>query len=93
MFYIGGNTIFVPTFSPYSHFDPYFLFLPLLVPILKSMFHFGLYRHLTNGNILCDKQIIVLAYYPFIGMVIKCSSHYPFIVENLKWQPFIGLTL
>ena len=52
------------------------------------MFHFGLYRHLTNGNILCDKQIIVLAYYPFIGMVIKCSSHYPFIVENPKWQPF-----
>ena len=90
MFYLGGNTIFIPKFSPHSHFDPYLLFLLLLV---KNTFRFGSNHHLTNGNILCGKRITVLAYYPFIRMVIKCGSHYPFIVENLTWQPFIGLTL
>ena len=29
-------TVFVPTFSLHSHFSPYFLFLPFLVPKLKN---------------------------------------------------------
>ena len=32
----GKNTIFVLTFSSYSHFGPYFLLLHFLVPILKT---------------------------------------------------------
>ena len=51
-FLCGRNTIFIPTFSSYSHFGLYFLFLPLLVIILKNVFHFGLYCYLSNGNIL-----------------------------------------
>ena len=37
IFVIGENTIFVPTFSPHSHFGPYFFFfLLLLVPKIKN---------------------------------------------------------
>ena len=34
--FLGRNTIFVPIFFPYSHFGPYFLFLPFFVSILKN---------------------------------------------------------
>ena len=34
---IDRKYILVPTFSAYSHFSPYILFLPLLVPILKTL--------------------------------------------------------
>ena len=37
----GENHILVPAFSAYSHFSPYILFLPLLIPILKNDSHFG----------------------------------------------------
>ena len=36
IFVMGGNTIFVSTFSPHSHFGPYFFFLSLLVPKIKN---------------------------------------------------------
>ena len=34
----GEKHILVPTFSDDSHFSSYILFLPLLVPILKTLF-------------------------------------------------------
>ena len=36
-FFLGGKHLLVPTFLGDSHFIPYILFLPLLVPILKKM--------------------------------------------------------
>ena len=35
-----GNTILVPTFWPYSHFSPYILILPHLVPKIKKWYRF-----------------------------------------------------
>ena len=46
------NTILVPTFWPYSHFDPYFLILPHLVPKMKSQSRFYPYHYHTNENCL-----------------------------------------
>ena len=48
--YIGKNHILVPTFSGYSHFSPYILFLPLLVFILKNASRFGPYRYIKSGK-------------------------------------------
>ena len=44
----GEKHILVPTFSGYSHFSPYILFLPLLVPILKNASRFGPCRYIKN---------------------------------------------
>ena len=46
----GGKHILVPTFSGYSHFSHYILFLPLLVPILKNASRFGPCRYIKNGE-------------------------------------------
>ena len=46
----------VPTFSGDSHFSPYILFLPLLVPILKNASCFGPCCYSFNRNILRDKR-------------------------------------
>ena len=48
--YIGKNHILVLTFSGYSHFSPYILVLPLLVPILKNAYRFGPCRYIRNGE-------------------------------------------
>ena len=48
--FLGEKHILVPTFLGYSHFSPYILFLPLLVPILKKVFCFGPYRYIKNGK-------------------------------------------
>ena len=53
---ISGNTIFIPTFWPHSHFGPYFFILPYLIPKIKKCSHFGPYLCLTNGNSLRGKQ-------------------------------------
>ena len=45
------NTIFVHTFLSYFHYGPYFLFLSLLVLILKNTFHFGPTVIVYNKNI------------------------------------------
>ena len=44
----GKKHILVPTFSGYSHFSPYILFLPLLVPVLKNASRFGPCRYIKN---------------------------------------------
>ena len=54
--YFGEKHILVPTFLGDSHFSPYILFLPLLVPILKNASRFGPCRYLFNRNILRGKQ-------------------------------------
>ena len=48
--FFGEKYILVPTFSSYSHFSPYILFLPLLVPILKNASRFGPCRYIRNGK-------------------------------------------
>ena len=48
--------ILVPTFSDYSHFSPYILFLQLLVSILKNASCFSLYRYIRNGKNWRDKR-------------------------------------
>ena len=52
----GEKNILVPTFSGDSHFSPYILFLPLLVPILKNAFRFSPCRYSFNRNILRGKR-------------------------------------
>ena len=52
---IGEKHILVPTFSGDSHFSPYILFLPQLVPILKNASRFGPCRYSFNKNILRSK--------------------------------------
>ena len=39
---LGEMHILVSTFLGYSHFSPYILFLPLLVPILKNASRFDI---------------------------------------------------
>ena len=46
--YKGEKHILVPTFSVYSHFSSYILFLPLLVLILKNASRFGSCRYIRN---------------------------------------------
>ena len=46
----GEKHLLVPTFSSDSHFSPYILSLPLLVPILKNTFRFGPCRYIKNGE-------------------------------------------
>ena len=53
---IGKKHILVPTFSDDSHFRPYILFLPLLVPILKNASRFGPYRYSFNRNSIHGKR-------------------------------------
>ena len=48
VFFFCEKYILVPTFSGYSYFSPYILFLPLLVPIMKNASHFGPYRYIRN---------------------------------------------
>ena len=52
----GKNTIFIPIFLGHSHFGPYFLFLPLLVPTLENAFRCCPYRYLSDIIFLCDKK-------------------------------------
>ena len=49
-------------FHPISSLIHIFLFLPLLVLILKNVFHFDSYHHLNNRIILRGKQIAMLAH-------------------------------
>ena len=46
----GRTAFFVPMFCHDSHFSPYILFLPLLVPILKNASRFSPYRYIRNGE-------------------------------------------
>ena len=46
----GKKHLLVSTFSDYSHFSPYILFLPLLVLILKNASRFGSCRYIRNGE-------------------------------------------
>ena len=55
-FFLGEKHILVPTFSGYSHFSPYILFLPFLVPILKNTSCFSPYRYIWNGKNGRDKR-------------------------------------
>ena len=48
--YSTENHILVSTFSGDSHFNPYILFLPLLVFILKNASCFGPCRYIRNGE-------------------------------------------
>ena len=50
IFVIGGNTIFVSTFSPHSHFGPYLFFFIAFNPQNQKPFHFDPYRYFTNGK-------------------------------------------
>ena len=47
----GEKQLLVPTFSGYSHFSFYILFLQLLVPILKDASCFGPCRYIKNREI------------------------------------------
>ena len=49
-FFFGEKPLLVPTFSGDSHFSPYILFFPLLVPILKNASRFGPCRYIKNGE-------------------------------------------
>ena len=53
--------LLIPTFSGDSHFSPYILFLPLLVPILKNASRFGQCRYIRNGNYITGKRHTLLA--------------------------------
>ena len=44
----GEKLLLVLTFSDDSHFSPYILFLPFLVPILKNASRFGPCRYIKN---------------------------------------------
>ena len=46
--------ILVPTFSGDSHFNPYILFLPLLVHILKNASRFPAITHLTKKSYVAN---------------------------------------
>ena len=48
--YVGEKPLLVPTFSGDSHFNPYILFLPFLVPILKNASGFYPCRYIRNGE-------------------------------------------
>ena len=63
--------------------------LKQLLHIWRLVSDHGKFFGLSFFRLQINIQIIL----GFIGMVIKCSSHYSFIVENLSWQLFIGLTL
>ena len=63
--------------------------LKQLLHIWRLVSDHGKFFGLSFFRLQINIQIIL----GFIGMLIKCSSHYSFIVENLSWQLFIGLTL
>ena len=61
-FFISENHIFVSIFLRDSHFDPYLLFSPLLVPkIKKKRSHFCPFRQCPNGKVLGGKHNTLLA--------------------------------
>ena len=62
VFLEGRITVFVPTFSLNSHFGPYFLFLPFLVPKLKNRSILVPTIISLNENILRDKRSALLAH-------------------------------
>lgn len=55
-FFFGEKPLLVPTFLGDSHFSPYILFLPFLVPILKNASRFGPYHYIKNGESWRGKQ-------------------------------------
>jgi len=50
------NALFVLIFCPDSHFGPYILFLPHLVPILKNVIYLSHFRQCPNNKILGGRQ-------------------------------------
>ena len=50
VFFFGEKPLLVPTFLGDSHFSPYILFLPFLVPILKNASRFGPYHYIKNDE-------------------------------------------
>ena len=58
--------------------------LKQLLHIWRLVSDHGKFFGLSFFRLQINIQIIL----GFIGMVIKCSSHYSFIVENLSWQLF-----
>ena len=54
--FIGEKHIFIPIFSHDSHFGPYILFSPLLVPVQKKVFCFSPFRQCRQGTDLRGKR-------------------------------------
>ena len=58
---INKNFMAETPFCPYSHFSPYFLILPHLVPKIKNCSRFCPYRYLTNRNCLrCRRSALLI---------------------------------